>query len=280
MSKKTSLFIGVLIVILITGGLWYAKNKKQRIESKNQKSEVNKTEEKRDLDQKDYKNIAVDNGNGVKFIFEVPTEWLVETRNARGYETMTEEKMREFLSTSYAGDIKSNSQLTSDYTDLPGKMLEKMSIKEMKKAFENKKTKYNYNVGFPNASISSGKPIDAIWYSDNNASQIDFYVVSNVQAENRLDEIKNSSFYFKGDPRTYPTITKANVGGFEATLIEFKPGIDNDGNPIITKGESAGKTYYVKTKEIGKMLVIDKQARGDDEFENNFQHLIETLKFE
>lgn len=275
MNKKILLILPVLAAIAIVVGFWYLSENKPQATKDNQKKESNTDNIKT---QEQYKKITVENGKGINFSFQVPKDWLSETKNAKGYEMMTHEEMKEFLATNYDGDIKANSQLTSDYTDLPWSMLEKMTIQEMKKVFENKKSKYNYNIGFPNVSVSSGKPINAIWYSDSNANQIDFYIIDSATAQNEIKNYKNDEFY-KNNPNLIPTLTKENVGGLESYVLTSPPELDEKGNPVITKGASAGMTYFVMNIGNDKALVIQKQSLGDQEFENEFKYLIKTMIF-
>lgn len=276
MNKKTMSIVLIVLVALIVGFLLAKKG--NRDNQKPQGNGISSQEDKSSSNQNIYKLVSVNNDK-IRFSFEIPNSWLTEIRNAKGYESMNEDEMRDFISTNYDGDIKSNSELTSDYTDLPWSMIEKMTLKELRQIFENKKSKYNYNIGFPSASVSSRKPIDAIWYSDSNGNQIDFYITDSDTAQNAVKNYKNDEFY-ENNPNLIPSLTKDIVGGFESYILTPPSDLDESGNPVTTKGSPPGMICFVMNLKNDKALVILKQSIGDRDYEDNFRHLIKTMIFE
>ncbi|EKE19772.1 MAG: hypothetical protein ACD_8C00109G0003 [uncultured bacterium] len=202
-----------------------------------------------------YKIVEVKNPS-VQFSFEVPEKWLTETRNS-GEKQISTEEMRDFLADVLNGD--------SQYADYTRKDFNKMSINEIEKMFKGSDW-----LPFPIASVGVENEIT---YSDTNLNQVDFYF---------LVDFDTKKTYFN------EVIKGVNADGvkFEGTWANSVIG-DNtvdifstpDGKKEISSGDSSGgKIYYIKLNNTKDMLIMNKQAMGDDQFEKDFANLIQTLE--
>jgi hypothetical protein len=279
----------------VAGGLfWYASVKEKQAEMKQQQIDAfaknefdkrNKTLVRHYITgvtdiEGEYKKVTVSDGD-VMFSFEVPDKWLTETRNSGEVEMNTEE-LREFFATNYDGDIRAKEvcndvsvidyskdpagakridkmcgQPYGDYWDFTWDMLKDMSYEEMKKAFDNSRD--DSNPGYPNASVSSG---EYIWYTDGSMYQTDFRVLSEKDVKQYYDKYKSINSKISKD---------IFIGGLPAKIF-----IDQ------SKGEiTSGSVYaYIDIVKLKKTIVIHKQGDVSGESENNFNHILNTLKFE
>lgn len=227
-----------------------------------------------------YKFVRVSDGMSA-FSFEVPEKWLVETRHS-GEKQLSVDEMREFLATNYDGDIKSDPELTSDYSDYDWNSLKSLSENKIKDEFFRKDPKSGYLI-FPNASVSASAQI---WYTDTSWEQVDFFVrngaIGNIVAEKKKslvctkEDIALGNVYLCGSDA--PQWGKVLVGGITVDVLTYKTDTDEQGKESITKGGTGGKEYYIPLSSE-KTLVISKQAKGDAQYEKDFDHLIATLRF-
>jgi len=227
-----------------------------------------------------YKIVEVKNPE-VPFSFEVPEKWLTETRNSEEKQPSVEE-MRDFLGTQYTyadpdsgKTLESNAYYLGNGKENSGDV-KTLTKEEIQQAFKDS--------NFPNASVSS---VDYIWYGEFNASQIDFRVedglagdiVNNVKTgekEQCKNEPIDSNAYGCGN--FAPKWEKIMIAGKNVYVETFATDRDEKGNELTGKGSSGGKTYYIETPNVNKTLVLKKQARGDAQFEKDFDNLIQTLK--
>jgi hypothetical protein len=224
-----------------------------------------------------YKKVTVSDG-AVSFSFAVPEKWLTETRHS-GEKQLSIEEMRDFLATSYDGNIKTNNKLTSSYADFPWDMLKKMSSEEIKRYY----FRTDSDMPFPNASVSAGEYIQ---YTDTSWQQIDFYLKSE-SASSEIAKIKQrQNEYCKeygndiaGCGNDAPKLSKTVVDGKDVTVLTYSTDKDEKGNELISKGGTGGKNLYIDLPNSNKTLAISKQAKGDAQFEKDFEYLIQTLKF-
>ncbi len=116
----------------------------------------------------------------------------------------------------------------------------------------------------PTASIGS----DDVEFGDLNWYQIDLHYTINNITQSLVEEAKKTNYG--------STWSNTNISGINADVQTFP--LDN-GN--VTKGGTGGKSYFLSLPDAYdvKTLVITKQAQGDEEFENGFEHFIETLTF-
>ncbi len=271
-------------------GVSVRKNKSAKDEMKTEGSTVSSG----------YKNVRVSDGI-VNFSFEVPEKWLTETRHS-GEKQLTIDEMREFLATNFDGDIKGGEVcqdweeedadtgkitirkhcglLSSDYTDLAWNDIKAMSDKEVKDNFFRKEDDKDV---FPNASVTAN---DFIWYTDISWAQIDFQIVDEsaewVVAKVRKDDKKwcdENGADMAGCGDNMSKWAKAIIDGQNVDFETYATDKDENGNESITKGGSGGKMYYISIPNSTKSLKIWKQAKGEPQFEKDFEHLIQTFKF-
>ncbi len=254
MNKKSIIIIILVLLVIITSGLFLMNRKINVPVKEKEENQVEQSDE--------YKNVNVNSGR-IIFSFEIPQNWIVETRNSRNKE-MPEEEMRDFLATSYEKNPRDlPDEIVSDYANLTWGEIGKMGLQEMKNLMSNREK----NLGFlyPNASVSSGK---IIGYLGPNRYQVDFYVLS----EKRAIELKN-------DLGSQLGIEKKNIiiAGEEAEIYEYSTDKDENGNPVFSPGASGGTDYFINTRNSGNYLLIKKQALGEKEYEQSFQHILESL---
>jgi len=125
------------------------------------------------------------------------------------------------------------------------------------------------NLGRDNLSDSPTASIGAkdVRATNFNWQQIDLFYVINDISKSLIEKAKETK---------YGTWSKETVGGIEADVVTYP--LDNG---EVTKAGTGGKKYFLSLPNIYdvRTLVISKQAKGDEEFENEFAHFIETLKF-
>lgn len=210
----------------------------------------------------DYKLVQVRNLE-TEFIFEVPEKWLTETR--RPEKQLNASEIREFLALDPKVIQKSYS---SDYFNLPKEELEKMSNEEVIASYNSVGDEFR---PFPIGSVADG---DHIWYHDTSWNQIDFYILRN------FDDLKtsyyNDMYYNRSD--SIGIWSKEKVSGKDADVITYKTDKDEEGNELISKAGAGGKVYFIRMNNSQDMLIIDKQAKGNDQFEKDFVRLIQSLK--
>lgn len=223
------------------------------------------------------KTVPVSDGE-VSFAFQVPRAWLVETRNA-GDKKMSTQEMRDFLATNYDGDIRNNSQLTSDYADYSWTALQEKTDKEIQNEFMiSSAFTQPKPPRFPNVSVGAR---EGIWYTDWSAYQVDFYVlkesIDTLVSEKRreLESQKSNCLSLGGDSASCEYVwSDVVVAGQSAQQVQFP--LDNG---EVTKDETGGKMVYVPIPNTNKTLVIYKQAMGDAFFEKNIDTLLSSLQF-
>lgn len=213
------------------------------------------------LDTNVNQSVRVSDGM-TSFTFEVPEDWIVETRND-GEKQMSEAELREFLATSYRSDAKQfPDKQVSDYAHLTWTQLQKMTLTDMRKFMADRMK----SVGpYPNASV--GDPELPFGYVGP-TPQIDFYITSSEEAKKELSLEKTGS------------VTDEKIGGIPAKVVQYPVEHDENGNPQPVLGAGGGKKYVLFLSTSEKALVIDKKALGKDDFEKDFDHLIQSLKFE
>lgn len=209
-----------------------------------------------------YKKVSVKT-DLAGFSFEIPEKWLTETRRSE-WKSPTVDQMRDFLATSSRGDIKTNAKLFSDYVDISWKELKDMSSEAIRDL-------YNRDF-FSTASVSGD---GYIWYTDWNAGQIDFHVVKDFKKSD-MWAIKDFYNAKKKDRNMSWSIEKVN--GLDADVIIVSAGKDKNGKEQITKGETGGRIYFIKINGEKDMIVINKEAKGDAQFETDFENLLATFK--
>ncbi|MCK4635716.1 MAG: hypothetical protein KAT32_02535 [Candidatus Moranbacteria bacterium] len=171
--------------------------------------------------------------------FSIPNKWVVETRHS-GEKEISVEEMRNFL----VDNVDPYSlEFLSQYSD--------ESIEEQFYG------KGEYPKDFPTASISSNK----ISYSDVSWYQIDFTFVS----ENVKKVILEENYATE----VYETSVGENIAYMETFPL--------DSNGESSKDGTGGIKYYIKIAE-NKTLIISKQAKGNEQFEKDFDYLIKTFK--
>lgn len=221
-----------------------------------------------------YRQVSVSDGK-VKFTFEVPENWITETRNM-GEKPMAENELRDFLATSYRTNIKSSPDSTeSDYASLSWGQIQKMSVQEMRK--------YIVTNNIPNTSVSAS---GHIWYTDWSGYQIDFYIVSTAEAAQRIQRFKNWEVedlkkYDAGLAEMFRTQwSETMVDGRKAKVAQDQLEVLETGERVkeAIKGRPGGRTYYINLG--AKTLLIRKQATMGPKLDAQFDHLIETLKFD
>lgn len=208
----------------------------------------------------EQKNVRASDGI-IAFSFEVPKDWLVETRND-GERPMTESELREFLATSHQDDPKASpDKQLSEYAHLTWNQLQKMTLGDMQKYIAQREKEIG---AYPNATVASN------WLGYVGPTrQIDFYIADYQKAQQELQRIKNEG----------GKISEEVVDGVKAEVLQYAVEHDENGNPQVTMGASGGKKYYIFFPELKKALLIDKQALGDVTFEKAFLEIIQTLKF-
>lgn len=123
-----------------------------------------------------------------------------------------------------------------------------------------------YSMWPTNAIASIGK--DFVSFDDLNGTQIDFYAAEDDIVENLIP--KDGSLDKLG------VWSNEKVGGKEARV--FTANLDNG---EVTKSGTGGKIYYFRLPESPiKTFVIFKQALGDENFEKEFKHLLDSATFD
>ncbi|HBI34229.1 MAG TPA: hypothetical protein DEA43_04800 [Candidatus Moranbacteria bacterium] len=254
-------FVGWLIIPVFGNWMWsYGTKGMPTIEDNNNRiNEIlqNKTatEQIKSTVKAGYKVIDVKNP-AISFSFEVPEKWLTETRNSGEKELSIEEK-KDFLADVLNGDSK--------YADYTREDFNKMSAKEIEKMFKGSDW-----LPFPIASIVSTNI--AITYSDSN-NQIDFYFLSNFDDKKTyfnevVKGVNTDGVKYEG------AWTKGKIGNNTVDIFSTP-----DGKKEISSGNSSGaKIYYIKLNNGKDMLTINKQVKGDNQFESGFENLIQTLQ--
>ncbi len=304
MTKKSIVFLSIFLAtaVLIAGGvLWYSGEVKkgileerriqeQQLEQEKQ-AEFNKYNkvlpEAKITGVKDiegpYKKVTINNGE-ITFSFEVPDNWLTETRNS-GEVEMSEEELREFLGTKWDGNIKAGEQCwqakiydtqigdfvmkeqcgypTGNYWDFTWNMLKDMSYAEMKGYYDMKRNEFS--PGYPQATVT---PDNKIWYGDLGWDQIHFYVLHEPKDEQYLHNVGYCYDISCLQQRyaSYRKNTEDNVTR------------DMEGNPIIDKDNNWGFGGYLRKDD--RVLRIWKEAYVEGDFEDGFQHILDTLQID
>lgn len=271
-GMRKSVFISIIVLLLAFGAgvlIW----ERQQKEAQEKQEEV-VPQPAIDVPQKDhvlarahktgvidldgpYKKVSVSN-NMATFSFEVPDDWLTETRSS-GEVEMNEEELRDFFATSYSGDIKTGSALAGDYWDFTWDMLKNMPYDEMKRYYYGRRDGF----GYPNATVSSD---DKIWYTDMGWDQVHFYI---------LDKKKNANFLSKVTCIEDVSQAVEEYKNFNA-IFQKEVRRDEQGAPIIDKGDSWGFRMYIE--QGNQVIYIEKEAYMEGEFEDGFWHMLQTLQ--
>lgn len=201
--------------------------------------------------------------------FKVPDDWIVETRHS-GEKQLTVEEMRDFLATNYDGDLKSNQKLFGDYLDISWSDLRKMSPEEIRNAYNRSDNPW---LPFPNASVAAG---EHIWYNDTSWKQIDFYSIYDFDSKRTMF---NEILALKTGGERKGEWCRDKIDGLMTDVVTFPTDHDESGNEVISKGGSGGKIYFVGLNDGKDMLIINKQAKGDGQFEKDFFNLMKSLHF-
>ena len=215
-----------------------------------------------------YKRVVVDNDT-LRFSFEVPDEWLVELRNS-GELPMNEEEMRSFF---------------GDYWDFTEEDLAQKNMLDFLNIL--RETVAETPVGFPLMSVASS---DGISYTDWNLFQTDFYLYPTEMTQRKILDSKKqeaedfedySSRYSEEIAQALQTKWEESFVDGKSTTIAHEPlDVLENGEKVgvATKGRSGGEKVYINLGE--KTLLIRKQGLMNELSENNFSHLIATLRFE
>jgi len=127
---------------------------------------------------------------------------------------------------------------------------------------------------FPNASVSGG---ENILYTDIGWKQTDFYFIDDFPSQDSyFNKLKNNTYNLANNGQW----SKETVGGLSAEVFTFPVAKDANGGEIIDESYNGGKVYYINLPNTTKTLIIHKQAKGDNKFENYSKHLFGSLKFE
>ncbi|MFC1560151.1 hypothetical protein ACFL4F_03500 [Candidatus Margulisiibacteriota bacterium] len=232
-----------------------------------------------------FKKVVVNKGD-VTFSFEIPKTWLVETRHSK--KTPSIEHMREFLLTHKRGH-KLGDDYLSDYCDYPLKKLQDLSDEEIIELYTKKYYVHLSRTGYPpqhypyypNASVAPGNA--DIMYGDMSWDQIDLYVldVDMYTIDYAEGDVKMVTSYYFDKAVSYVTShIDELMASTRAIKVSNSIGEDEDGRPLATRERSGGILLFIAIPRTDKTLLIKKQARMGQEFEDGYNHLIETLRFE
>lgn len=259
MNKKTIVSIVlVALALFIAIGVLFLRAQKNRTPKTNKSTSIPAVK----TETIEQKSVRVSDGT-ITFSFEVPKDWLVETRND-GEKQMTESELREFLVTSHQSNPKAMpDKIESDYAYLTWNQLQKMNLGDMQKYMTNREKEVGI---YPNASVASSNSI--IGYRGP-VRQIDFYITDYQKAQEEFRKAKNEGVVFFQEV----------VDGIKAEVFQYALEHDENGNPQVMIGAGGGKKYYVFFPKLKKALLIDKPTLGTGDFEKNFQQIIKTLKF-
>ncbi|MFA9261995.1 MAG: hypothetical protein ACEQSB_01360 [Undibacterium sp.] len=251
MNQKPLFLAVTFLALLVIGGAFWTMQKRQIATNQSVTTEPAVETSV----QAEPKNIIRVSDGAVSFSFEVPSSWTVETRNM-GEKKMTATEMMEFFKTNR--DVAEGS-LDSDYTNQYSlKQIETLDFKHLEKIFkdaERDKLKY------PNASVSSN---GWIYYGDGNKYQTDFYILSELEAKEYMTTIPTGKI---------SKVEGSIIDGERASIFIFK----SNGDP----GTGSRKIFIYGLGKIGdRALYINKQYYPENEAQEDFDHLIETLKFE
>lgn len=267
--------IGIIVLIaLVLGGIFYLQNKKiveqvtilpvskqnkttENIQQNTQEKNVTK-ENQSSLTT--YQKVEINNPQ-LKFSFEIPDFWTAEKRIS-GEKEMTLDEKKDFLADVLNGD--------SQYADYTRADFSKMTAKEIRGFFGN----------FPVVSVKNG---DVISYSDTSWEQIDFKIIGKKELDDYMSGLTNSEqISANGSDKKIGKIKveKITIDGLVATMATFPTDIDENGKEEITKSGSGGKYIFIRIGNTEKYLFIFKQSKGEEQYEKDFQHLIQTLKIE
>jgi len=206
-----------------------------------------------------YKKVTVSN-NEITFSFEVPDNWLTETRNS-GEVEMNEEELREFLGTKWERNIKTpvhvdaivHSLGETDYVSVSvGKNLENI-------------LKSGDTAIFPVASVSYSNSIS---YVEQNIYQVDFVVLSSYKIKDLYQKsLKSNSVYY--DECVSSTVSNLYNSNTHVISCRYR-NLDLE-----------SKTIYMSLKEKNKGLRINMDSYSlNDEIKKNLDNIIKTLTFE
>lgn len=244
--------IGILIiVVIVVGGLIWVMQVDDTIKQNNISNQ------QLEALQGKYQKVKINNSQ-LKFSFEIPNDWIIERRNS-GEKEMTRDEKVDFLADVYRGDDK--------YADITREEFNNMNEERIQRF---------------NPPIVSVKSSGVIHYVDTNWGQIDFKIIDKNDFDEYMDRWANREQTGSGyPPRAIGKIEVQDIviDGLETTVLLVPTDIDEKGNEDITKSGTGGRYIFISLNN-GKYLYINKQAKGDDEYEKDFEHLIQTLKIE
>jgi hypothetical protein len=113
---------------------------------------------------------------------------------------------------------------------------------------------------------------DWVSYGDWNVNQVDVYIMTEQAANSYFDNAKRMA---QNDPGMI--IEEKRFDDVPVTVVTWP--LDEG---YVTKGGTGGSSYTFKTDAYSdkpSYIIIEKQARGDQFFEDSFAHFIETLDF-
>lgn len=207
----------------------------------------------------DYKTVSA-SSSVANISFEVPRDWTTETRHSDDKNTPVAQ-MREFLA-------------TNAYTDFTANQLQAITDAEITKMYFTYID--GYGPAFPNVSVI---PAGAISYGDWNKMQIDVFFEKGAVTE-RVTAQKNFIARACAGAHKQPFCNtvweNTTVQSLPVTIEtpEFSP------TKNIDKENSGGQRYYIAVPDKNATLIIRKQSRGDQAFEQHFARLLSTLRFE
>lgn len=273
-ASKIALGVILLVVLVVGSALWMQSKKisEQTATSSipQQTTQANNASQQGRPQSDIYQKIQIKNPKAT-FSFEAPDNWIVETRNS-GEKKMSNAEIKNFLST---GETRMGGYWK--YYEITPQELNKKTETELLEIMRR----------FPIASVAK----TSLQYTDW-SDQIDFYL-ENYNVSEEINSLKNelctgkcsvckTTASNKGDcikqKDNNCTTGKQKIAGFDADFIKFDVSI-YDGKAIGDKECTGGLTYFI-TIGNGTVLKIKKQQLGDEQYEKDFQHLIQTLKIE
>lgn len=123
--------------------------------------------------------------------------------------------------------------------------------------------------GFLQKNAVFSAAVDDITFYNWNANQIDLYWLSNKAGKEYLAYVKKMS---ESDPEI--SSEQKTVSGAQALVISWP--LDNG---IVTLEGTGGKSVLISTGDTddSRYILVDKQAQGDQAFEDAFSHYLDTI---
>lgn len=229
-----------------------------------------------DVSMHGYRTIRVDNGYQ-SYSFEIPNEWLAETRHARDRELTICEK-REFLSTSFLDDPEGD-VYSSFYIDVPQESILSVADRIIEQWYDEEL--------YPEASVGE----EYILYGDISWWQIDFRYFENFfenEGEEAAWELRTYASRKCGtDEENKVAMDRGGegwyageIGGRPSCSVSFGLDVDESGNSEVTKGGTGGKKHYIPMNGGKDMFVIWQQASPDELFQIKANGLLDSFRFD